>query len=153
MANCIVCERDDLDTDAARERRICEACATSLGVVAMPKAHRPPLPCQRCQHLSFVRVIPRELTVKSNTYASGPNEPWHGPMCATYEVRTVERLIRDGRAVEQVRAQDGRGTLEMYICRHCGFVEWYCMQPADLPIGPQYMTEIVEYESQERPYR
>ncbi len=37
-----------------------------------------------------------------------------------------------------------RGWLEAYVCRACGFVEWYCCDPDKLPIGPEYMTELVD---------
>jgi hypothetical protein len=74
-------------------------------------------------------------------------------MCVTYAVVTTDRIIRAGKSLQPIGPEHARGLLEMYVCRHCGFVEWYCLDPARLPIGPQYMTEIVEYESQERPFR
>jgi len=54
--------------------------------------------------------------------------------------------------VQELNARTGKGVLEMYICRACGFVEWYCQDPTELPIGPHYMTQIVDYTSRE-PYR
>ena len=38
----------------------------------------------------------------------------------------------------------GWGLLEMFICRSCEAVEWYCHGAATLPIGPEYNTELVE---------
>ena len=43
------------------------------------------------------------------------------------------------------------GILEMYVCRDCGYVDWYCTDPKSVPIGPQFMTELVEPEG--GPYR
>jgi hypothetical protein len=37
------------------------------------------------------------------------------------------------------------------ICKHCGLVEWFCLNPARIPIGPQYMTESIDYDA--APYR
>lgn len=44
------------------------------------------------------------------------------------------------------------GLLEMYVCRGCGYIEWYCSDPQTVPIGPQFMTELVE-QSPDGPYR
>jgi hypothetical protein len=46
----------------------------------------------------------------------------------------------------------GRGLLEMDICSQCGAVEWYCHDPESIPIGPEYMSDIVDYSASE-PYR
>lgn len=47
---------------------------------------------------------------------------------------------------------DSHGSLETYVCKGCGFVEWYCQDPESVPIGPEYMTELVDYDSG-TPYR
>ena len=44
------------------------------------------------------------------------------------------------------------GLLEMYVCRGCGYTEWYCSDPTNVPIGPQFMTELVELKTA-GPYR
>ena len=44
------------------------------------------------------------------------------------------------------------GLLEMYVCRDCGYIDWYCNDPRSVPIGPQFMTELIEGESSS-PYR
>jgi predicted RNA-binding Zn-ribbon protein involved in translation (DUF1610 family) len=131
------------DTDASQQ--VCADCAAQLGIAALPPPHRPPHPCVRCDQRSFVRAIPRELSFKPDAPIT---EATHTPMCVTYEVQPPAAL---GRPV--LSAHDARGVLEMYICRHCGFVEWYCLDVRKVPIGPQYMTEIVEYDREERPYR
>lgn len=40
----------------------------------------------------------------------------------------------------------------MYICRKCGFIEWYCNDPDTVPIGPYYMTEAIDHGS-DTPFR
>ena len=42
------------------------------------------------------------------------------------------------------RLLDGLGVFECYICKRCGFVDWYCQDPEHIPIGKQYMTEEVD---------
>ncbi len=44
------------------------------------------------------------------------------------------------------------GLLEMYVCRRCGYVEWYCSDPQNIPVGPQFMTDLVE-QADGGPYR
>jgi hypothetical protein len=49
-------------------------------------------------------------------------------------------------------SRQGFGVFEAYICKKCGFVEWYCHAPEQIPIGPEYMTEDVDVEG-DAPYR
>jgi hypothetical protein len=46
----------------------------------------------------------------------------------------------------------GLGLLELFVCRGCGLVEWYCNDPENLPIGPMYATELVDVRPAS-PYR
>lgn len=104
----------------------------------------------RCNRLKFVRVIPREhafYMVKNGVSTLA------APMAATYRPSIRENLILHGSSVSRLPArEDLCGTYETYICLHCGFVEWYCHDPEAIPIGPEYMSEVVDYES-ESPYR
>ena len=46
------------------------------------------------------------------------------------------------------------GLLETYICKKCGFVEWYCIDTHNIPIGPHTMTEEIDYAARgDTPYR
>lgn len=44
------------------------------------------------------------------------------------------------------------GALVAYICRACGFTEFYTSGAADLPIGEPHGTRLLEYGS-DGPYR
>lgn len=46
----------------------------------------------------------------------------------------------------------GDSMLETYTCLRCGFVEWYVEDPTEIPIGPEYMSDIVDY-SGDNPHR
>ena len=80
--------------------------------------------------MKFVRAIPRELTDQA------------APMTLTYDVTRA--------AASNVKG--GYGRLEAWACLACNFVEWYCQDTDRIPIGPEYMTELVDYES-DAPYR
>jgi hypothetical protein len=90
--------------------------------------------------MRFVRAIPREY---SQVELTSRFEVGAIPMTITNHVRRGD--IRR-------TAESGRGLLEAYVCTACGFVEWYCHDPEAIPIGPEYMTEIVDYAG-EAPYR
>ena len=109
----------------------CVRCATVIGVIPMPQTRRPAAPCQRCGTRKFVRVIPRELDGNS------------APMALTYDISATI-------AADLTR---GFGKLEAYVCFKCNFVEWYVQgNAADIPIGPEYMTELVDHDP-DAPYR
>src|SRR5689334_15739279 len=148
MLKCVTCEIE-LATEE-QPRGVCEECADMLGVVQMPPARRPPLPCLRCNGSHFVRAVPRELTVE-------PQKDWnhgrHAPMFATYEVKVRRRLLSPGKVPSELDARRGLGMLEIYICRGCGFVEWYCHDPSEIALGPQYMTEEIDVGGGVGPYR
>jgi len=137
----------------------CEVCALDLGLVPMAHSRRPPLPCTRCNGMRFTRVIPREHTSVGVRFA--PTDVTRGgdihrsvsaPMVATHAPRTIQKLATSGKGVVPIDIRVGFGRTEMFVCRACGFVEWYVDQPESIPIGPHYMTEDIDYASSE-PYR
>jgi hypothetical protein len=44
----------------------------------------------------------------------------------------------------QMRATETLGNVEAYICRKCGFTDLYVRGAADLPIGEEHGTNLVE---------
>lgn len=143
---CSLCEVElGTETDESRATGACADCREALGLVPMNEPRRPPAPCQRCNGMQFVRAIPRE-------HSSGGGSPnTAAPMVVTHEIAITERFLRN-KMKPVWHASRGAGMLELYICRRCGFVEWYCDAPQSLPIGPQYMTQLVDYTS-DTPYR
>ena len=109
------------------QRSVCEHCAREGGAIPMPPARRRAAPCAKCNHTALVRVIPRGLSRDSV-----------GPMFATYNF--------------PIEPHRGFGVFEAYICKKCGFVEWYCHAPEEIPIGPEYMTEEIDLDAS-GPYR
>lgn len=134
---CILCESKPLSTATEQSTRICQECAARTGVVPLPPATRPPQPCMRCQHSVLVRVVPRELTAVGSDYVNAVA----GPMMVTYAVQSQRRLVFAGHEVEAPAVNLGYGVMEAWICESCGFVEWYCQKPKDIPIGPAFNSE------------
>jgi hypothetical protein len=110
---------------------LCVHCASELGVMPMPPPRRPPRPCQRCSATRLVRAIPREYTASGNDFS--PQRV--APMMLTASPTA---------AAPPNIAFHGHGLLETYTCLGCGFVEWYCLNPERIPIGPEYMTELFD---------
>ncbi|HEY5939001.1 MAG TPA: hypothetical protein VIU61_30315 [Kofleriaceae bacterium] len=131
---CVVCKKVGLVSPIEIDRRACDPCALKTGIVVIPPPRRRLAPCVRCNHTRLIRVIPRELSVAPGV---DENEPTYGPMFATYELRTVYSVV------QSVQARAGFGVFEAYICKGCGFVEWFCQDPDEIPIGPEYMTEEI----------
>ena len=135
FSRCAVCDRMLLP-GAEEQRSVCEDCARKAGAIAMPPPRRRATPCTKCNHTKLVRVIPRELV-----------DDFAGPMFAAY------RFLRwQDHAARPIDPRAGYGVLEAYICKQCGFVEWYCRAPEAIPIGPEYMTEDIDLDAGP-PYR
>jgi hypothetical protein len=76
-------------------------------------------------------------------------------MAATYEVSIVRHQVGVMIGAPEVRGLDltrPRGLIARYICSGCGFVELFCENPESIPIGPEYMSDVVDYGSG-KPYR
>ena len=149
MPRCRTCNLDKPGPDQPGFG-ICYDCADTLGVIPMPPPRRPPRPCTRCNGMRFVRAIPREYTADELGQTVDPKV---APMALTAAPRVWERVFFRGNSVQPQDITGHRyGVLETYVCRSCGFVEWYCLEPDQIPIGPEYMTDVVNYDS-EGPYR
>lgn len=141
---CPVCKKHELRSAAERQTQLCASCADSLGVIPMPAPRRPKVPCSKCNGLSFVRAVPREVSpMVGNEYRQLAS-----PMAVTFGGQHAGWL--GGINADPRRAF---GLLEVYVCRGCGFVEWYCSDPEKIPIGPHFMTESLDYGAPAGPYR
>ncbi len=144
MVRCKLCQRNPPNPNG-----LCKECMDETGVVELPPPRRRAGPCLKCNGFKFVRVIPREYTV---AYPSAPR-PEIAPMTLTQQPFVTERLIREGNIVRAPPLLfGGEGMLETYTCMSCGYVEWYCEDPTEIPIGPEFMSELVDY-SPDAPYR
>jgi hypothetical protein len=138
---CHVCQ-NELKNPVEMQRNVCDECASRLGIVALPPAQRPAVPCDKCGGLTFVHAVPRELAVITGE-GRERNIAQHTPAFVTYEVQVEKRLFA-GIGAAEIDPYSGRGVIEMYICQTCGFIEQYCH--GKVPIGPRYMTEVITYQ-------
>ncbi len=82
--------------------------------------------CPKCHGTEIILAHPAEY---------GDSSMEIGPIGVTAE----PRWVMDGRNPRYVK-----GELVLYVCRACGFTEWYALEPESIPIGEQYRTEIIE---------
>lgn len=137
---CTLCKSNDATSAPGRPAGLCAECAVDGAIVALPPSTRPARPCRVCDGRSFVRVVPREFssTTERGDYAV--------PMYAVHGPRTRKNVFGSGSTTYAPDPRGGGlGLLEMFICRGCQAVEWYCHGAAELPIHPAYNTELVEY--------
>ena len=160
MATCKLCHAARLETEPELTQTICSPCATKLGTTTMPPPRRPDMPCQRCKGTRFIRVFPRERFVVDAASKwlgadFGSIGAMYAPMAATYDVSIVRQQVGVMIGAPEVRGLDltrPRGLIARYICSGCGFVELFCEDPESIPIGPEYMSDIVDYGGN-KPYR
>ena len=145
VVTCKVCD-DEIYNPANQTLGICRACSEPLGIIAMPPPRRPARPCAACNKLRFIRVIPREYSAYGHVALASP-------MYLTRDTDAKDRALFQGKSVATTPSlADGRGLLEAYVCASCGRIEWYCHDPEAIPIGAEFMSDVVDYEHGE-PYR
>ncbi|MCX5742425.1 MAG: hypothetical protein NT062_08010 [Proteobacteria bacterium] len=116
-------------------------------MIPMPPSRRPAAPCTRCSGRKFMRVIPREHSAAREGIGQVS-----APMYATFKPR-MRHLNGATWTLPLEIELAGMGLLEMYICKKCGFVEWYCVDVERIPAHPALMTEDIDYEADVPPYR
>ncbi len=148
--NCKLCEKyvGEVGDPPTAATGVCSDCRSRLGIIPMPPARRLLKPCRQCNAMRFIRVIPRELSATGGDYV----QAHAGPMTATIRPDTAPKMLFAGKNVGTPTPSSGIGLLELYICTGCGLSEWYCHDPDRIPIGPEYMTELIDLESSS-PYR
>ncbi|HZS37630.1 MAG TPA: hypothetical protein VFF06_12425 [Polyangia bacterium] len=126
-----------------RANRICLSCRGSFGLSTLaPPPVRPPRPCARCGHTVLVRALLRERVGEWARLS---------PAGVSYACRR-ESSFWTGKHASAPDSDAPLGVLDAFVCRGCGFVEWYARDPAAIPIGPEYGTELVDVGTQ-APYR
>jgi hypothetical protein len=96
-----------------------------------------PNSCSACGGTTFVRA---RMMERSGEY------DWLYPLAITFKRK---RKFKSLFSEEQVDTKlpdmsEPMGELDTLFCRGCGRVEWFVKNPADVPIGSEYGTELVE---------
>jgi hypothetical protein len=155
--NCRLCLTSAVAPTRNPRFDICDHCATTLGVIELGPPQRPARPCDRCNRMQFVRVVPRlkgahTSSFGTESYARATMEPF-----ALALAPHITTGLLGGVHVNVAEASDqaGRGLIEAYVCVNCGFVEWYCLDPRNIPLGPEYMSDYIDYGATRasEPYR
>jgi hypothetical protein len=90
--------------------------------------------CPLCRHNEIVEAGPTDLYGEL---------PWQKPMVVTRGVG------KHGKPIDQ----DGHGRLALFVCRQCGFSQWFTADPQTIPIKGEYLTRIIKGPEPEGPYR
>jgi hypothetical protein len=97
----------------------------------------------RCGGLELVRAKIRERTEGAIPDTVNSTEKYI-PFAVTYGQREEQRSMF-GKKVRSAAPEFTKpyGRLEAWICRSCGFVEWYAQSPEEIPIAEAFGTELV----------
>jgi hypothetical protein len=57
------------------------------------------------------------------------------PMCVTYDARWL---------LSGQNPAHGHGPLYLYVCRSCGFSQWYARDPDAIPISEGHRTRLIK---------
>jgi hypothetical protein len=133
MAECRICKKKEGKYELSTIADICRPCALREGLAKPMPSLRPNVPCRRCEGTVFVRAL-----LRSRDRDEGGGGDRRAPIAA---VRGF-----DGEAARHF------GRMEGYVCRACGFTELYAREPREIPIGPEFGTELIEVGG-EGPYR
>lgn len=147
MAICPLCNKTKLITANDQELQACGPCAGMVGIIPLPPTRRPQAACMRCNGRQFMRVIPREHT---SIVGRDLNKQVSAPMYVTHHATPRRGFFQPDPVVPT--HEPGYGLLETWICRKCGFVEWYCFDVEKIPAHPHLMSELVDFDTT-GPYR
>jgi hypothetical protein len=138
MSACEVCGKP-----AEGEARVCESCMNKTGFSADKPQRREVQPCMRCGGLELIRARIRERT--AGAIGDDRNREDFVPLAITYGLSEEYASTFSMRKVPSAAPDRWRpfGRLEAWVCRSCGFVEWYAQQPEDIPIATAHGTELV----------
>ncbi|HTE53867.1 MAG TPA: hypothetical protein VK698_23590 [Kofleriaceae bacterium] len=144
MANCRICDESG---ESLGTIGVCETCRQRMGIREPGAPLRPARPCGRCSGTSFVR----SWSLRERApYGRDIVHPHLAPLAIAFAP-----AVRSGfwslRTAEPSRSTP-IGIMEAYVCRGCGLTEIYTEGAADIPIGPEFGTELIEVPG-EGPFR
>ena len=82
--------------------------------------------CPQCGHDEIIEAAQAEFTGDWDTTY---------PMCVTYD----ERWLCSGQ-----NPSHGHGPLYFYVCRGCGFCQWYAQNPESIPVSEGQRTRLIK---------
>lgn len=139
---CSICKSNELIAEDSQQRGYCNDCRESFGLwQRSAPTRRPVRPCARCGHGLLVRCLVRERGASGGDHSAR----FLAPLAVTFH-RLVKMRFFSNQPHPRNEPDFDRpaGMLEAHVCRSCGFVEWYASAPEEIPIGPEYGTELVD---------
>jgi len=127
-----------------RAPRLCAPCAAKTGLAYPLPSRRGPWPCMRCGAATLIRAQVRE---QAGVQGSDRAQARPAPLAITYgqgQEFTPEFFSMEKQPSAAPDLHVAFGVLDAYVCRACGFVEWYAQEPEKIPIGATFGTSLVE---------
>ena len=90
--------------------------------------------CPLCEHNEILESVPAQFG----------DQHLEVPFAVTYD----RRWVMQGR-----NPKYPHGQLRLYVCRRCGYAQWFADNPAKIPVGEEYSTRILRGPEPEAPYR
>jgi hypothetical protein len=81
--------------------------------------------CPQCGHDEIIEAAQAEVGHSNFTLR----------MCVTYDPRWV---------FPGQNPSHGHGPLYLYVCRACGFCQWYAKNPENIPISEGHQTRLIK---------
>jgi hypothetical protein len=95
--------------------------------------------CPLCEHTEVIECAPREFSSGTDPH----------PLAAAHGV-----LYRHLKVYANADPSEPYGTLKLYVCRSCGYGQWFADRPDEIPINEEsYGTRIVTGKKDDSPYR
>jgi hypothetical protein len=147
---CHLCGEDRLRSQRELDQGVCARCREAPGFWSLPPLSRRLRACAGCGGREFIRALAQERA----SAGIGHPVPYVSPLGVAFRRRTTLATFSREPRVE-VNGKDMHeqlGWLEMLICRACGAVSWFAIDPSSIPIGPEFGTELCRV-ADEDPYR
>jgi hypothetical protein len=97
--------------------------------------------CALCGHDEIIKAQARDFY--------GELGERHEPMAVT---EAKQASFWSGNATNRPAPDQRIGELAQYVCRSCGYVQWFASEPQRIPIGTTHRTSLVKGTKQ-GPYR
>jgi hypothetical protein len=136
LPTCPACSKRPLRSASERVRELCDRCAKDTGLWQKVPPLRPARPCTRCNHTRFVRAQLRERAATGGDHSAA----YMAPLAISFATEQAGVFALRQRA----RPHEPIGIIVAYVCQRCGFTELYTLGANQIPIGPQYGTEMIE---------
>ncbi len=90
--------------------------------------------CPLCGHHEAIEAVPNEFGFGDNSAVQ---------LAVTHRTDGIASKLR----------QHPVGKLMLYVCRKCGYTQWFAHMPEKIPIGEEYQTKLIQGRPPQGPFR